>query len=783
VRFLFRSLLSAILLLGLVHSAAAQGVWREEFESAETSWREAGGDVRYKLDSHARVAEGAHSGRWCERIRVTGDNGSTIYLSHEVGPARVIDELAPSVWVKSDHPGLQVLARISLPRSRDPKTGQPLTALISGSGYTQVGSWQQLSVENLARQIDRQVRVLRTQFGPSVDGREAYVDRVVLNIYGGRGTTTVWIDDLELAGVVAAPVSAERSPERPAEVKSPGVNPQRPPIAWQPPTALLPSVSFPEVKLSGSLLLVGGKPFFPRMIQHRGEPLELLKRLGFNAVRLSGPATDELLAAAARLGIWLVAGPPLERSTPGDKELPLGKITSRHDAVLAWDLGQNLSTRELEGTRRLAQRLRAADPRSRPLVADADCDLRSYSRLADVLITHRYPLGSSEELSSYAGVLRQRSLLARPGTPMWTVVQTQPAASVIEQLGALYPGESAAPAVQSDQIRLLVHLALAAGVRGMCFESQSPLDATDPATRMRAIALELQNMELEMIEPWSAAGSFVSTAAGSEPHLSGAVLQNERARLMLPLWSAPSSQFVMGSSAASNVAFIAPGVPESTDAYDLTSAGLQPLIHKRVAGGIRINVSDGQRGAILLTQDPLVLSALSRRTVNIRTRGAQLEHELAAAQLAWVSEVEQRLEKLGKSSPASHGLLSAAEASLQKSKTALTAGDLRAALAESWRCGAALKQIARAEWEGASSKLGSPVAAAAGTNFGTLPLQWRLLEELSHARPERNQLPAGDFENLDVMLKSGWRHFQHPQNGVGTNVELTGDNAHGGRFS
>ena len=36
--------------------------------------------------------------------------------------------------------------------------------------------------------------------GPSVDGREAYVERVVLNVYGGPGVTNVWIDDLEVAG-------------------------------------------------------------------------------------------------------------------------------------------------------------------------------------------------------------------------------------------------------------------------------------------------------------------------------------------------------------------------------------------------------------------------------------------------------------------------------------------------------------------------------------------------------------------------------------------------------
>ena len=52
--------------------------------------------------------------------------------------------------------------------------------------------------------LTRQIHVLRMQFGPQVDGREAYVDAVLLNVYGGPGVTNVWIDDLEVAGHVGA---------------------------------------------------------------------------------------------------------------------------------------------------------------------------------------------------------------------------------------------------------------------------------------------------------------------------------------------------------------------------------------------------------------------------------------------------------------------------------------------------------------------------------------------------------------------------------------------------
>ncbi len=154
-----------------------------------------------------RTFTGSHGGRGCERLRVSGDNGSYVYLSHEIGEARIIGELAASVWLNADRPGLQILLRAVLPHSIDPNTGRPLTTLLRGSGYTQAGNWQQLRIDNLPRLLERQVRVLRAEHGPQIDDREAFVDLVLLNVYGGPGTTTVSIDDLEVAGIVGRPAS------------------------------------------------------------------------------------------------------------------------------------------------------------------------------------------------------------------------------------------------------------------------------------------------------------------------------------------------------------------------------------------------------------------------------------------------------------------------------------------------------------------------------------------------------------------------------------------------
>ncbi len=123
-------------------------------------------------------------------------------------------------------------------------------------------------------------------------------------------------------------------------------------------------------------------------------------------------------------------------------------------------------------------------------------DLRGYSRQVDLLLIDRRPLGSSMELADYGTWVRRQPLLARPGTPVWTTVQTQPNEGLRRQLAALQPGRPLPAAVTGEQMRLLVYTAISAGSRGLVFLSRSPLSATDPETRQRAMDLELLNLEL-----------------------------------------------------------------------------------------------------------------------------------------------------------------------------------------------------------------------------------------------------------------------------------------------
>ena len=159
----------------------------------------------------------------------------------------------------------------------------------------------------------------------------------------------------------------------------------------------------------------------------------------------------------------------------------------------------------------------------------------AFSRQVDLLSVSRTPLGSSLELKDYGTWLAQRPRLARPGTPLWSVVQTEAAPSVIEQAAELSGHQAPEPAIDAEALRLLVYQSFSAGARGIEFASNSRLDAGDALTHNRAAALALLNLEMQLLEPWEAAGSLVGNVSSNDPNISGVVLMHDAARLVVAI--------------------------------------------------------------------------------------------------------------------------------------------------------------------------------------------------------------------------------------------------------
>lgn len=785
-----------LLMLSAGEQCCAQN-WHEDFETSQPSWRDIGGDARHRIVQQQRLTGDSHTGNGCEWLQLDTQNGTRIYFAHDIGRPAVIDDLAPSVWVRSDRPGIQLAVRIVLPRTINPQTGQPVTTIIVGDSYNNVGQWQQLRLTGIPQLLTRQVRVLRMQRGPQVDDHEAYVDALLLNVYSGPATSNVWIDDLDVAGHVAVqrgqpspprndvvPVSSQTLPEGP-------LTPIRlPPL--QSPT-VMPTAPRRNVKLDGLILWVDGYPMLPRIIRHRGEPLKFLKDIGFNTVWLQRLPTPEVLEEASRLRLWLICPPPRPAPTTTTNEdgpspdgspavAPMASIGPEFDCVLAWDLGDDLTGPDLEATQRWANQIHVADHRgNRPLICRPRTDLRSFSRPANLLLIDRRPLGTSLEMNEYSTWVHQQPLLASLGTPIWTTVQTQPNESLRQQLLALEPGYAPPLAVSPEQIRLLVYTAVASGSRGLVFLSETPLDAPDPETRQRAMTLELLNLELQLIEPWAAAGSFVDTNKSKNfPEVTSVLLRTDRASLLLPLWLSPRSQCVPSQSAANTVTLETSGVPVTSEAYEITPRGVQSIRHGLSPRGLAVTLNEfGLTTQILIAHDPTIVGDVRDRAKQIGRRSAELQRNLAAQKLNTVYAIARQLDSRTPVKSAA-SWFDTAQKELQLCDRQLAANDSQGAAQSAQRAGRSLRLIERAYWDAATGKLVSPITCPAATSFETLPCHWRFVDRLASSQFSRNRLDGGDFEDLGTMMRAGWRHIFHSSSTVKTAVDLIPQAAHGG---
>jgi hypothetical protein len=93
-----------------------------------------------------------------------------------------------------------------------------------------------------------------------------------------------------------------------------------------------------------------------------------------------------------------------------------------------------------------------------------------------------------------------------------------------------------------------------------------------------------------------------------------------------------------------------------------------------------------------------------------------------------------------------------------------------------------LRKLERTAWEVAMSGHDSPVAIPGTSSFTALPWYWALVDRIAAMRPGANRLPGGDFENLEMMQRDGWRRSPHSTPGIQTYVDLAPDAAHSGRL-
>jgi hypothetical protein len=766
----FRWAAGAILAGGLALALVGPGrgqqqqILRYGFEARDPVLVQGAADAAYKETAHALTDEHAYSGQRSEHVQFQAEAGHFIHYTFDLGKAPVSDDLNVSLRLKSNRPGLQLLCRVVLPRERDPNDpGQPLTAVLRGDDdYKLVGRWQLLTLSQAVKRLREQQQLLQNDLRRDVDVTDAYVDRIILNLYGGPGATDVWVDDLE-----AGPLT-EMPPAAAANRGAPG----RPAVRRR----------AAAVQLSGTKLLVAGQGFFLRGIRHTGTPLKTLRDAGFNTVWLDESAPAGLVEDAVNLGFWVVptVTPPDLPGPDGGRRLVQGQLTARdafaktvarfldEEGVLCWDLGSNLDYERFGAVNKAAEAFRQADP-MRPLAVDVWDGLQRYSRGVDPVLLgiHRWPLMTGLELAAYCNWLTQRRRLATPETFCWTWVQTHLpdwfTTVAYQRPGSANFNEPIGP--QAEQVRLLTYTAVASGFRGLGFWSDRFL-ADSHAGRDRLLALAQLNLELKMLEPLLVAAKEPEWIDTTLPEVKAAVLRTGRAILVLPVWMGPGSQFVTAQGSAPELGLVVPQVPANAQAWEVTPARVRSYPCERVLGGTRVKVRDfNLTTALVLTSDLGPTGLVVRFQDQQRRMGkiaAQWAHDQAVEELNKVVPVNDALEALGRPLPDGKALLGRAREFLARCEKDRRNGEHAAAYQDAQMAQRALRVLMRAHWERAVKELDTPVASPYAVSFFTLPRHWQFVDEILSRRVTANVLPGGGFEAPPEQRSDGWRLQEVP---------------------
>jgi hypothetical protein len=755
-----------LLALFCCRGAPGQQFLQYGFESRDPVWtlgrHEAVGfnELEHRLVGVESGIDGSvHNGQRSEFLHFQVESGSVIHYTYPIGRARVDDDLTVGVWLRGNRPGMQLLARVVLPRERDPQhPEQPLTLLLPGDKYKTVSRWQPLTLPFPTRLLNQQVQLLRTSLQRDVAAADAYIDQLVLNVYAGSGETKVWIDDLTVGPLLPG-----------SDVRPPGVGGG---VAAQPASRLRNNV-----QVSKKQLWVNGQRRFMRGIRHTGMPLSALRLVGFNTVWLDESTPDGLIEEAGMLGFLIVPSLRLPSTpfTPGGQVE--GTLTSSREAlgqkvsrfmdqpeVLAWELGSNLSAEQLPAILQSAQAFRRLDP-SRPVAVDVCDGFNYYCRaLSQPMIgIHRWPLLTTLELTAYRDWLEQRRLLADPDAFCWTWVQThwpdwfttvayqRSAATRFEEPIGPHP----------EQIRLLSYIAIGSGFRGLGYWSDRFL-ADSHLGRDRLLAMTVLNQELKMLEPLltTVTDEPQWIECDNNPLIKVAILRCDGAVLALPVWMGPGSQIVPPQGAVASVKFTIPLAPNSSVAWEISPGRLRSYRLTPKQGGMQIELRDfSMTAAVVLTSD-LTRSGL---IVRFQTMQRQMQSEASQYVLDQAEEelkkalpVDEELRQLGHALNDGDQIIAKAKEELKEGREHRRNHDYAEAYTSAQVVLRSVRVLMRAHWENAMRGLNTPVMTPYLLSYYTLPRHWRFVDEVLRLEAGKNLLPGGDFEMSPEQGQPGW---------------------------
>ena len=742
--------------------AAAQGregdagpsaVIRDGFEGPKVVWRQEQTDAPYKIFAHDRTRRAAHEGLLSEGFSFEAGIGGGLYYSYALPQIPVTDDLNVGLFVRSNREGVQLLGRVVLPEDIDPDSGRPSFVLVPGTTYEAAERWQKVELTDMPAAIERQARVLRASTRRKVSLKRAYLERLVVNIYGGQGETEVYLDELTISPVTAeaateharmirggpAPRTASmpaartvadrpRAPSEPLEVNRPGSN--------------------SRIRIDRNRLSKDGFPWFPTAIRAPDADPALIRRIGCDLMVIPRGTDEEVVRAARASGLFLIpelnSGIDEARLPDADQVVADAMAFAGKEDVFAWSIGENLGkSKNLETRRAAVRRVRdaklgiaRAKPGGSPFTTGTVVGmLPEYSKIPENLdligipaMTWATTQGPYENFQ----YLEQRRLLtarSNADATIWAEVDvTAPPIYQQSIWGTDRPPAWGLPRVQPEQVAVATFAALAAGCRGIVFRADG--DLSQGPGRMATIEMALLNEVIDLLEPIladpdksiqmrdtylpdppppppitlfalnNAMTTRVVIPKEFPPHptIKAAAIstKDRRGTLLMIADYVQYGQFQPPQSAINKLKLLVPAARDA-HAYLISPGGVRALDDlPGDPGGHKITLEDFGVTAIVLVTTNVELKDQIEQAINkVRPFAVSLAIEQAELQRAWVAEIDSLIQDLRHPQKDSYELIAQADALIKSARDALEREDYQTAWEEARRVGRPLRILMR----------------------------------------------------------------------------------------
>jgi hypothetical protein len=731
-----------------VSAQTGAGVLTDGFEGEKPAWRQEKTDNQVHLFAHDRSKRSVREGTTAEHFQFEAGNGSGFYFSYALPKIPVTSALKVSLQARSDRPGVQLLGKVILPNDVDPETNQPSFVLVPGTILDTPDRWQRLELIDLPSSIERQGRVLRATTKRKVSLEGAYLDRLVVNVYGGPGQNDVFLDDLRVSPVSDAIVAAHE------KAMSGRPNDSLPPLPAEEAADAgpkgKPGASIYKIERNG--LTRQGYPWLFTAIRAEGADPAKLRRAGFDALVVPVDADDETIKDAVANSLSLI--PEFVAGKNGEK-LNVNRVQQRvdkfpaKDAVAFWSLGRELGSavdpavrlKQLENVRAAAKLLRKSTTYSGITGGEVTGSFGNYARKPDhidLLGVRPFGWGTTQEPTETFDYLKQRgnlTALENADTLFYCWLPMNPPAVFKEAIWGRDRAPSwGVPRIQPDQLRLSAYTALAAGCRGLAF------DATEEITlgtgRSLLIEAALLNEEVDLFE-WLLADTSKSMrmlpcykpdppapppAQGvnamrnvanrkpeEPPHptirAAAFTTKDRRGTVLLVADYAGGAQYQPPQMALNDLKIDVPGQSDA-QAYEISPGDVKVLDRQRVPGGIRITIPGfGPTAIVYVTTDGARVEEIQRAVARVRPLAVNLLIEQAQLQYASITEIYQMLVEDGH--PMSEGgeLLAQAAGSIKDAQSAQEDQEYSVAWSKARIAIRPLQILMRAQWDSANEAI------------------------------------------------------------------------------